>query len=339
MTCVQCGAEIAPGLVVCPSCHALVHAEELKTIAAHAEAAATLGDLTKALEHWRHALELLPTGSSQHATITQKVNELVRRLDASEGKPAPHHKKPKWASAGGILGAVGLLAWKFKFILIFVFTKAKLLILGLTKAKTFFSMALYFVVYWQIFGWKFAGGLVVSIYIHEMGHIYQLTRYGIRATAPMFIPGFGAMIRQQQYPASPHEDARVGLAGPIWGLGAALLFYALHLATHNEVLAAIAKVGAWINLFNLLPVWQLDGSHAFRALNRVQRGIVAAAMAAMWVWTHDGLLIILCLVATFRCFQKDAPENGDKPILAEFLTLLVALSALTKIHVETGTSP
>ncbi len=37
--------------------------------------------------------------------------------------------------------------------------------------------------------------------------------------APMFLPGFGAVVRMQQYPVDAREDARVGLAGPIWGLG------------------------------------------------------------------------------------------------------------------------
>lgn len=298
-----------------------------------------MGDLTKGLEHWRRALELLPQGSTQHSAITQKINELVRRLDATEGTPPKGHKKPNWARAGSILGVVGLLAWKFKFVVIFLFTKAKLLLLGLTKIKTLFSMLIFFGVYWKMFGWPFAAGIVVSIYIHEMGHVYLLTRYGIRATAPMFIPFFGAIIRQQQYPASPHEDARVGLAGPVWGLGAALGFYLFHLLTGHEMLAAIAKIGAWINLFNLLPVWQLDGSHAFRALNKLQRGIITAIMLAMWFYTQDGLLIILTLVAGFRTFQKDAPENGDNPIVIEFATLLVVLSILSKIHVNTGTTP
>src|SRR3989454_12639768 len=75
-------------------------------------------------------------------------------------------------------------------------------------------------VYWAAWGWKFALGVVLSIYVHEMGHVQALQRYGIKATAPMFIPGVGAVVRLKQYPASPREDARVGLAGPLGGLGA-----------------------------------------------------------------------------------------------------------------------
>src|SRR5439155_143942 len=83
-------------------------------------------------------------------------------------------------------------------------------LLGLTKASTLFTMLLSAGVYWAAWGWKFALGVVLSIYVHEMGHVQALQRYGIKATAPMFIPGVGAVVRLKQYPASP-RDARVGL--------------------------------------------------------------------------------------------------------------------------------
>ncbi len=76
------------------------------------------------------------------------------------------------------VGTLGLLLWKFKFIAFLVVTKAKFLLLGLTKASTLFSMLLSVGVYWAAFGWPFAVGLVVSLYIHEMGHVYLLTRFG-----------------------------------------------------------------------------------------------------------------------------------------------------------------
>ena len=37
------------------------------------------------------------------------------------------------------------------------------------------------------------------------------------------MPGLGAMIRLNQAFTDPRQDTRVGLAGPIWGLGAAVV--------------------------------------------------------------------------------------------------------------------
>jgi Zn-dependent protease len=333
MTCTQCGATFAPNLLVCPSCHALVHRDELKNLAAEAEAATASGALPVALASWRRAFELLPPHSAQYAVIREKIDHLVRQVDAPA--QSPHASpKPKWAGAGGFLGVIGLLVWKFKFLLVFILTKAKLLLLGLTKASTVFSMLLSLGVYWGTWGWKFALGLVLSIYVHEMGHVWMLRRYGIRATAPMFIPGIGAFIRLKQYPVSPHEDARVGLAGPMWGFAAALASWCIFLATGAHIFAAIAQFGALLNIFNLLPLFQLDGSHAFRALSRWERAAITALMLVMWITTHQVLLPIVAAVAGFRIFQKDAPTKRDTTILLEFAFLIIGLAFLSILPVE-----
>ena len=70
-------------------------------------------------------------------------------------------------------------------------------------------------VYWAVYGGPFAAGLIGSIYIHEMGHVAALRRFGIAASAPMFIPGFGAIIRSRQRLSNAHEEARVGLAARV----------------------------------------------------------------------------------------------------------------------------
>ena len=217
--CAQCGTQIAPALLACPSCRRLVHAEELKRLGATAEGAEQAGDPSAALAAWRQALDLLPADATQHQVVSARIATLSRSLDA--GPAGAKHGSGLGKGAAGV-GALGALLFKFKFALMFVLTKAKLLLFGLTKASTFFSMLLSASLYWTMWGWKFAVGVVLSIYIHEMGHVQALQRYGIKATAPMFIPGFGAVIRLKQYPANAREDARVGLAGPLWGLGAAL---------------------------------------------------------------------------------------------------------------------
>jgi len=317
---------VAPALLACPSCHRLVHADELKRLAAAAERAAQAGDRSSALAAWREALDLLPRDSTQHHVVSARVLELSRALDREP--QAPRQASRAGRNAAG-LGALGALLVKFKFALIFLLTKAKLLLLGLTKASTFFSMLLSAGVYWSIWGWKFAVGVVLSIYVHEMGHVQALQRYGIKATAPMFIPGVGAVVRLKQYPADRREDARVGLAGPIWGLGAAAVAYAVYRATGSGIWGAIAHFGAWVNLFNLLPVWQLDGGRGFRALTRTQRWIAAALIGSMWLLTGEGLLVLLGLAAAASAGFADSADQPDPTILAQYGLLVIVLSLLT----------
>jgi len=57
----------------------------------------------------------------------------------------------------------------------------------------------------------------------------------------MFVPGFGAFVRMHEHAATPSEDARIGLAGPLWGLGAAAIASALYSWTHNVFWLAIVQ--------------------------------------------------------------------------------------------------
>jgi Zn-dependent protease len=311
-----------------------VHAEELQRLAAEADRDAQAGAFSDALAAWRRALDLLPPDSRQFAAVSDKLAELSRRADAAGTTPTKPHAKPGWARRAGIPGAIALFLWKFKLVLAFILTKGKLLLLGLTKGSTFFTMLLSLGVYWTAWGWKFAAGLVGSIYVHEMGHVAMLRHFGVPATAPMFLPGIGAVIRTRFYPNEPVAQARVGLAGPIWGLAAAVGAYVLYLTTAAPFWAGLARVGAWINLINLLPVWQLDGSHAFKALSRHQRWIVALVLGAMWFLTAEGLLVVLALVAAWRAWSTDAPDQGDARTLWEFSLLVVILGAMTRILIS-----
>jgi Zn-dependent protease len=320
-------------LLVCPKCHRLVHAEDLKRLASEAQVSEQANDLTTALSTWREALELLPRDSRQYQTISEKVGALSARVDtgasSSFGKSRPSPSQAVAAKKTRLGKAWAWTVAAFGLLL----TKGKLLLLGLTKAGTVWTMVLAFGVYWTIWGWKFAAGLVLSIYIHEMGHVVALARYGIKASMPMFIPGFGALIRMKQHPASPREDARVGLAGPLWGLGAALAAYGIYELTGAPIWAAIARVGAWINLFNLLPIPPLDGGRGFHSLSRGQRLIVVAVMAGMWAATKEGLLILLAIVAAWRALSEKTKIEPDPKGLLHYVLLVVTLSAMCMIPV------
>ncbi len=337
--CPDCGTELAPSFLTCPSCHRLVHAERLKSLAGEAEGAIAAGRPALARDAWRQALDLLPPGSRQATIVALKIAELSQQVTTTEPDAADEQQKHSWVKRAGALGGLVLVLWKFKFLLVFVLTKGKLLLLGLTKSSTLFSMILSMGVYWTAWGWKFALGLVLSMYVHEMGHVAALQRYGIKATAPMFIPGLGAMVRLDQYPANPAEDARVGLAGPLWGLGAAAFAYAVFVATAIPFWAAIARTGALLNLFNLLPVWQLDGGRGYSALSSGQRWLLTAALGAAWYATGEALLALIGGVAAVRAFGGTAAVVPDHGALGQFVFLVVALSALTVIQVPGLTVP
>ena len=328
--CPACGTDVAAALLVCPGCHRRVHGDIVKEYAARAESALAEGNHEAALTAWRSALDLLPAGSRQHAWVTDKITALSQRAGRADGAAIPQHHTAQWKWIAA-LGPAALLIWKFKFLAVALLTKGKLLLLGLTKMSTVTSMFVAVGVYWTQWGLWFALGVVVSIYIHEMGHVAALQRYGIAASAPMFIPGFGAFVRMKQMPASAHEAARVGLAGPLWGTGAAVAALAAALATGSGLWAAIAVTGGVLNLFNLMPVWQLDGSRAFASLTRAQRWVAAAAVAVAWMATGDGLVLLVLLVAIARAIPSGGSQEPDRGALAQYVGITLALAAIVSV--------
>ncbi|HEX4733229.1 MAG TPA: site-2 protease family protein [Thermoleophilaceae bacterium] len=160
---------------------------------------------------------------------------------------------------GGLLAALAVLLGKFKGVLLLL---PKLKILS-TSGTMLVSVAAYAL----IWGWKFAFGFVVLLFVHEMGHVLQLRREGIKASAPLFIPFMGAFVGMKQMPKNAAAEARVGLAGPVLGAVGCLVPLALFEATGNEFWKALAFTGFFLNLFNLLPVLPLDGGRAMAALS------------------------------------------------------------------------
>ena len=320
VSCVRCGTELPRGALACPACAWLIHGDALKALAVEADLSTRAGSLVDARNHWTTALGLLPAQSQQHALIRERVAELTSRINAAADDPITSSGSTSWWHRG----APGIAT-----IALVMLSKVKFLLLGLTKASTLVSMFAFFGVYWSIYGWPLALGLVVSIYIHEMGHVAMLRRLGIGASAPMFIPGVGALVMLKQRVDDPLTDAKIGLAGPVWGLGAAVAAFAVYLATGAKIWLAIAQLTGFLNLFNLIPVWQLDGARGLHVLARGERWIVVGAIAAALLMTEQRLLLIVGGVAIWRAWQSD-PGPGDTRVLATFVVLVTALSALAR---------
>jgi Zn-dependent protease len=304
----------------------------LEQLVDDARAAAARRDYTEELRLWRLALDQLERRSEEHQIVTNRINELRGFIDAGAGEQQPGDHS-KWKRVLGPAAPVAFLLWKFKAIVLGVLSKGKLILFGLSKFSTFSTMLLSMGAYWALYGWKFGVGLVLSIYVHEMGHVYALRRFGFAASAPTFIPLLGAFVRMKQHPVNPIEDARIGLAGPIWGTTAALALFGVYLSSGVGVLGVIAHFAAWLNLFNLLPVWQLDGARGMRGLTFNHRLILIATLAVMWLITFEGFLIILGIFAAIRLRTKDYPETSDRRTLIEFCGLIVILALLMHISV------
>ena len=320
-TCSRCGTELPSAALACPACAALVHSVRLKELAAKAEAATAAGQLADARVLWNEALTYVPPTSQQHAAITAKLAAIPDPdLTVAGVSRRPGSDSSSWR--GRIVGGA-------VFAALLLFSKLKFLLLGLTKVSTFVSMFAFFGVYWSLYGWPLALGIAVTIYIHEMGHVAMLRRLGIQSGAPLFVPGIGALVMLKQHVSDPSVDARIGLAGPRWGLAAAAAALVVYYVTGAEIWFAIAQLTAWVNLFNLTPIWQLDGSRGFHALNRQERWLIVAVILIMLMITSQSLLLIVGAVALYRALTG-AAGPGDRRALATFAALVLCLSWLAR---------
>jgi Zn-dependent protease len=278
----------------------------------------TSGDKAAARELWLEARDLVPGQSEQYRIITARAAALVEP-EASGPSTPEQSNKSWWTSAAGAAAAVGLLlAGKLKFLL-----------LGLSKLSTVVSMFGFIAVYWSIHGWPLAVGLAGSIYVHEMGHVAMLRRLGIRADAPLFIPGVGALVMLREHVTDPVANARIGLAGPVWGLCAGIASWGTYLVTGASIWLAIAELTGFLNLFNLIPIWQLDGSRGFQVLARDERWIVLGVIGmALWA-TGVGVLWIIGGVALYHTVRGEAGP-GHHATAVTFAGLVLALSWLAR---------
>jgi len=226
-------------------------------------------------------------------------------------EPEPVKRRPWWRRWLGPLAATGLVLLKFG-------AKLKALLFLLPKLKLFTTSASMLVsigAYALIWGWKFAVGFVLLLLLHEMGHVIQLRREGIKASAPMFIPFLGALVAMKELPKDAAAEARVGLAGPVLGSLAALVPLGIYGLTGDELFKALAFVGFFLNLFNLLPVLPLDGGRAMAALSPWM-WLVGFGMlvAATFVFPNPIMLLILLFggLETWRRWKaRNAPESRE----------------------------
>ena len=320
-SCPSCSHWLPEGTLACPDCQTLTYGRHLSQLAQAAQQLEQEGKWQEARDLWRSALAWLPEGTQQAETIQGHMAGIDARLNAEASR------KAKWTKR------LGPFAPAFFFLL-----KLKSALFFLLKLKFFLGLFGFFAIYWALAGWKFALGFTVSIAIHEMGHYVAVKRRGLKADLPMFVPGLYAYVKWYSQGVSQEDLAAISLAGPIYGLGVAVLCLGLFFSTHILVFLLLANVGAWINLFNLVPVLGLDGAQATYALSRVQRILLTATSLLFFGLTvadpnpnRAGTQWVFLFIAAgmgWRCFTNDAPEKPHTRTLVTFLSLLLLLGFL-----------
>ena len=257
-------------------------------------------------------------------------------LETREAEPRDLEREGRtrnWRRWVGPLAFLAILATKLKWLFLAV-TKIKFVGAGLSALVSVGAYAL-------IWGWSFAVGFVLLLLVHEMGHVLQLRREGIPASAPFFIPFLGAVVAMKRMPDDAAAEARVGLAGPVLGSLGVLAPLALWGITGDELFQALTFVGLVLNLFNLLPILPLDGGRAMAALSPWVWVVGLVGLAVLMVFWFSPILILVLILGGTEVWGRIKAWRAKDPsalrfhtvsrrdrglILATYLVLVVGLS-------------
>jgi Zn-dependent protease len=227
---------------------------------------------------------------------------------AAAGLPA-RERRPLLRRVLTPLIVAGVLALKWA-------AKLKGLLLVLPKLKvltTSASMLVSVAAYSLIWGWRFALGFVVLLFVHEFGHYIQLRREGVRPTFMVFIPFLGAAVGARSLGGSAIAEARVGLAGPILGSLACAALLPVAAATDEPFWHALAFTGFFLNLFNLIPMVPFDGGRAMAAMAPWMWFVGFAAMLAFFIAVPNPILILFLLLGGTESWRRwKARKRGDE---------------------------
>ena len=129
------------------------------------------------------------------------------------------------------------------------------------------TMLLSLVLYALAFGWHFAAGFVLLLFVHELGHLVAARVVGVDSSIPFFVPFLGAVISLRQPPKNAKMEANIAIGGPAAGMLSGLVCLIFYLWTDSLLMLLLAYTACLLNLFNLIPCTPLDGGRIATAIS------------------------------------------------------------------------
>lgn len=231
-----------------------------------------------------------PSGEHRYNLTSEEIKVKV---------PSQRKKGVFWT----FLSLIGLFLLKFKSLLIFL-KFAKFGITSLTMAVTIWVYALFY-------GWAFGAGIVILIFLHEMGHALAIRMKGIRAGAPVFIPFVGAFITMKELPKDVKVESFIAYGGPLAGGLASTISYWLFKEWGNPLFLVLAYVGFLMNLFNLIPFSPLDGGRIVAAVSTKIWGAGLLFILLFFLKTHNPILMMILVFGGLQIWNRRNKKDTD----------------------------
>ena len=178
-------------------------------------------------------------------------------------------------------------------LLVWLFAAGKLGKIATTGGTMLLSIG----VYALLFGWRYAVGFVLLIFIHELGHYIAARKRGLKVGAPTFIPFVGAWIELKEMPHNVETEAYVGFAGPLAGTVGAMACYWSAREYDSDLMMALAYSGLMLNLINLIPISPLDGGRITAIISPKVWLAGVPLLAALFFYRPSPMLLMIAVLA------------------------------------------
>ena len=190
-----------------------------------------------------------------------------------------------------------------------------------------------------LLGLIFVALIMVSVVVHELGHVLMAREFGVRVLDVTLWP-FGGVARIEQIPARPRAEFLISLAGPAMSFAifvalAPVLLLIGVIGGRDTLLAGaelfdritvvglltyVAVTNLFIMAFNLIPAFPMDGGRVLRAglthvVGRerataiaVTLGTLLAVAAVVWgIWERS---IVVVAVGAFIAIAAQAEARA-----------------------------
>jgi hypothetical protein len=148
-----------------------------------------------------------------------------------------------------------------------------------------------------------------------MGHLIAAKRKGIPMSPAFFIPFIGAMVSMKERPRDAATEAYLAYGGPLAGLISFLPAVVLYETTGEPFWALVVFLGAFLNLFNLIPISPLDGGRIVSVLSTKIWFAGLLALGVVVAISPSPFLFLIILIGLFSWWGR-AKENYQGSVMA-----------------------
>lgn len=203
------------------------------------------------------------------------------------------------------------------------------------------SIILSIFTYAVFYGWHYAFGLILLIFLHEMGHYIAARQKNLQVGLPTFIPFLGAWIELKEQPMDAEVEAYVAYAGPFVGTIASFVAYFYGRHSGSNLALVLAQSGFLLNLFNLIPLSPLDGGRITAVISPHIWFFGVPILLALWLYKQSPMLILVAIFAVphlVKAWKHPKEDYGnyyniENSIRVEYGILYIGLVGLLSLMI------